>query len=214
MESAIKEKFVQVAGQRPVVRASKGYLFFKRAFDIVVAVIAGVLLIIPMLIIAVLVKLDSKGPAIYRQERLGKNGKPFMMLKFRSMIEEAEIDGPRWAEKDDERCTKLGLMLRKTRLDELPQLWNILLGQMSIVGPRPERAYFYGVFETYIPNFYQRMLVKPGLTGWAQVNGGYDLCAEEKIVYDLEYMCKRSIKMDLFCIFKTVKLIFTHEGAR
>lgn len=127
---------------------------------------------------------------------------------------DAEINGPKWADKDDDRATKVGAFLRKTRLDELPQLWNILCGEMSFVGPRPEREYFYNIFETYIPNFGLRMLVKPGLTGWAQVNGGYELGPEEKIVYDLEYITNRSFGMDIRCMLKTVKLVFTHEGAR
>ena len=137
-----------------------------------------------------------------------------MLYKFRSMRIDAEVNGPQWAEKNDHRATKLGEILRKTRLDELPQLWNILVGDMSFVGPRPEREYFYNIFETYIPNFGERMLVRPGLTGWAQVNGGYDLGPEEKIVYDLEYIQKRSFGMDMMCLIKTVKLVFTHEGAR
>ena len=169
---------------------------------------------IPMALIALLIKLDSKGPVIFRQERLGKDGKPFTMLKFRSMYDDAEQNGPQWAEKEDDRCTKIGCFLRKTRLDELPQFWNILKGDMSLVGPRPERAYFYDEFETYIHGFRNRLAVRPGLTGWAQVNGGYDLSPEEKIVYDMEYIKGRSIRMDLACIFKTVRLVFTHEGAR
>ena len=127
---------------------------------------------------------------------------------------DAEKDGPKWAEKDDARVTKVGQFLRNTRLDELPQLWNILVGEMSFVGPRPERACFYKIFETYIQDFGKRMLVKPGLTGWAQVNGGYNLSPEEKIVYDLEYIEKQSLWMDFMCILKTAKLVFTHEGAR
>jgi lipopolysaccharide/colanic/teichoic acid biosynthesis glycosyltransferase len=136
------------------------------------------------------------------------------MYKFRSMRTDAEDDGPQWAQKDDERCTKFGKFLRKTRLDELPQVINILQGNMSLVGPRPERAYFYDEFEKYIPNFRQRLQVKPGLTGLAQVNGGYDLMPEEKLVYDLEYIENRSLWMDIVCMVKTVRLIFTHEGAR
>ena len=105
-------------------------------------------------------------------------------------------------------------MLRKTRLDELPQLWNILIGDMSFVGPRPERAYFYREFEKYIHGFRYRLLVVPGLTGLAQVNGGYDLKPEEKILYDMRYIESRSIGVDLLCVFKTIRLVFTHEGAR
>lgn len=191
-----------------------GYLVVKRLFDMVAAFCAGVILLIPMLIIAVIIRLDSKGPALFRQERLGKDGKQFMMVKFRSMHLNAEADGPRWAAAEDERCTRVGHVLRKARLDELPQLWNILVGHMSFVGPRPERAYFYDQFEMYIHGFRNRLAVRPGLTGLAQVNGGYDLRPEEKIIYDMEYIEKQSFWLDLKCLFKTVKLVFTHEGAR
>lgn len=190
------------------------YAVLKRGGDILMSLCVAVLGCIPMALIALLIKLDSKGPVIFRQERLGKDGKPFTMLKFRSMYDDAEQNGPQWAEKEDDRCTKIGCFLRKTRLDELPQFWNILKGDMSLVGPRPERAYFYDEFETYIHGFRNRLAVRPGLTGWAQVNGGYDLSPEEKIVYDMEYIKGRSIRMDLACIFKTVRLVFTHEGAR
>lgn len=186
----------------------------KRVFDVVFAALGLLFMLLPMGLIAALIYLESPGPAIYKQERLGYKGVPFVIYKFRSMHADAEINGPQWAAKNDKRTTRLGAFLRKTRLDELPQLWNILVGNMSIVGPRPEREYFYNIFEKDIPDFRKRMLVKPGLTGWAQVNGGYDLGPEEKIVYDLEYMQNRSIGMDLKCIFRTVKLIFTHEGAR
>lgn len=190
------------------------YSFFKRTFDILLSVAAGIVLLIPMLVIAVLIKLDSPGPVFFKQDRLGRNGKSFVIYKFRSMGLDAEADGPRWAEPDDHRCTRLGKFLRKCRLDELPQLWNIFIGDMSLVGPRPEREYFYDMFETYIHGFRNRLVVTPGLTGWAQVNGGYDLAPEEKIRYDMEYVEKRSAWMDLRCIAKTVKLIFTHKGAR
>lgn len=196
------------------LRPQPVYLAVKRGFDFIVALVAGVALLLPMLIIALIIKLDSPGPALFKQERVGKNGKIFTMLKFRSMRDNAEENGPQWADKDDCRCTKIGRILRKTRLDELPQLWNILVGDMSCVGPRPERACFYDEFETYIHGFRNRLAVRPGLTGWAQINGGYDLLPEEKIIYDMEYIEKRSIWMDLRCIFRTVRLVFTHEGAR
>ena len=169
---------------------------------------------IPMVLLGILIKIDSKGPAIYKQERLGKDGIPFMIYKFRSMTLDAEVNGPQWAEKDDDRCTKLGKILRKCRLDELPQLWNILKGEMSFVGPRPERSYFYDKFESYIPGFRKRLMVKPGLTGYAQVNGGYELRPEEKLAYDMEYIEKMSMGMDILCVIKTARLVFTHEGAR
>lgn len=196
------------------LRPQPVYLALKRGFDIFVALIAGLVLLVPMLIIGLIVWIDSKGPALFKQERVGKNGKTFTMLKFRSMRIDAEEDGPQWADREDSRCTRVGRILRKTRLDELPQLWNILTGDMSLVGPRPERECFYQEFETYIHGFRNRLAVQPGLTGWAQVNGGYDLAPEEKIIFDMEYIEKRSAGMDLKCIFRTVKLVFTHEGAR
>lgn len=193
---------------------SAGYLFAKRLFDIVASLLAGIVLLVPMLIIALIVRLDSPGPAIFRQERLGKNGKPFTMIKFRSMYLDAEINGPQWAAVNDHRCTRVGRVLRNSRLDELPQLWNILKGDMSFVGPRPERAYFYRKFEEYIPGFSNRLMVTPGLTGHAQVNGGYSLKPEEKIVYDMEYIEKRSVRMDLKCIIKTICVVLCGDGAR
>lgn len=196
------------------VKRKPVYRLIKRLFDIVAALMLGILLLIPMLVIALVIRLDSKGPALFKQERLGKNGKPFVMLKFRSMYINAEQNGPQWADRVDWRCTRVGRIIRKTRLDELPQLWNIFKGDMSFVGPRPERAYFYDQFETYIHGFRQRLIVLPGLTGWAQINGGYDLKPEEKIIYDMEYIEKRSLWMDVKCLLKTVTLFFTHEGAR
>ena len=190
------------------------FVFLKRFFDIAFSLFLGFLLIPVILVIALLVKMDSHGPIIYKQERLGKNGQAFVIFKFRTMDVSAEDDGPQWARSNDPRCTKIGRMLRKSRLDEIPQLWNIFKGEMSFVGPRPERQCFYDEFETYIHGFSHRMSVSPGLTGLAQVMGGYDMLPEEKIVYDMEYIKKRSMMLDLKIIFKTVKLIFTHEGAR
>ena len=202
------------AAVMPMVHGNKAYLFVKRSFDILWAVIVGIILLIPMLIIAAMIRLDSPGPVIFKQERLGENGKPFMIYKFRSMQLNAEENGPQWAEKDDKRGTRLGRLLRQTHLDELPQVLNILTGDMSLVGPRPERACFYDDFETYIPGFRNRLLVKPGLTGYAQVNGGYDLMPEEKIVFDMEYIRTRTLWWDLKLIVQTVRLVVTHEGAR
>ena len=198
----------------PRIQERWTYLLVKRLFDSFSALIGLIVLAIPMAIIALLIVLDSPGGAIFKQERLGKDGQPFTILKFRSMRLDAEENGPQWADKDDPRCTHFGRVLRKSRLDELPQLWNILKGDMSFVGPRPERKCFYDQFETYIHGFHNRLVVKPGLTGWAQVNGGYDLKPEEKIVFDMEYIQKQSLGLDLKCIFQTVHLIFTHEGAR
>lgn len=196
------------------VEKSRSYRILKRSFDIVLSALLILLLLVPMIILGLTVYFTSKGPAIYRQERLGLDGKPFQLGKFRSMRHDAEKEGPQWATDDDARCTRFGKFLRKSRLDELPQLWNILVGDMSFVGPRPERAVFYEEFETYIHGFKNRLSVTPGLTGWAQVNGGYDLRPEEKIVYDMEYIQKCSVKMDLKCLLMTFRVVFTQKGAR
>lgn len=186
----------------------------KRVFDLLLSLVLLPILLIPMLIIAVLIRVDSSGKAIYTQTRLGKDQKPFTIIKFRTMYPNAEELGPRWASADDRRSTKFGRFLRHSHLDELPQIFNIIAGQMSYVGPRPERPEFYDVFDTYIDGFRQRTMVKPGLTGLAQVNGGYELLPEEKIVYDLEYIKNRSFLMDLSCILKTFRVVFCRRGAR
>lgn len=194
-----------------------GGLFYhvvKRGMDILVAVIAGVVCFPIMLVIAILIRLDSPGKFLFSQERLGKNGKSFYIYKFRTMHENSEENGPVWAQENDDRCTKVGAFLRKCRLDELPQLYNILVGQMSLVGPRPERAFFYDRFEEYIHGFKHRLSVTPGLTGLAQVNGGYDLKPEEKIIYDMEYIKTRNLWLDFKIILKTVLVVFKREGAK
>ena len=191
-----------------------GYEFIKRVFDIVASSIALIILLIPLAIVSLLIVLDSPGGAIFKQERLGKNGKKFTLYKFRTMRLDAEKDGAQWASQDDDRCTRVGKILRASRIDEFPQLINIIKGDMSIVGPRPERKCFYEEFETYIEGFNQRLYVTPGLTGLAQINGGYDLKPEEKIVYDLEYIEKRSFWLDIKTIFQTVAIVFNHNGAR
>lgn len=190
-----------------------GYWMVKGIFDFCFALVALIVLFIPMAMIAVAIRLDSPGRAIYKQERLGKNGKPFTIYKFRSMFLDAEKDGAQWAKKHDARCTRVGCFIRRYRLDELPQLWNILRGDMSFVGPRPERACFYLSFEENVPGFSHRLAVLPGLTGYAQVNGGYDLAPAEKLKYDMEYISKPSFAMDLHCMIKTIRIVFTHEGA-
>ena len=190
------------------------YLAAKRFFDFTSALMLAIAMLIPMAIVALVIRLDSPGPAIFKQERLGQDGKPFMMYKFRSMIQDAESCGPVWSQKEDARCTRVGRVIRKVRIDELPQLFNIIRGDMSVVGPRPERTHFYREFDLYIPDFKYRLMAKPGLTGLAQVNGGYDLLPEEKIVYDLEYMANRTLWMDFKLILKTAGVVFSREGAR
>ena len=199
---------------KPIPQQKKLYLITKRAFDIVFSFSGLLVLALPMMIIALLIALDSPGDPIFKQERLGINGKPFFIYKFRSMRLNAEENGPQWANEQDPRCTRVGQILRRTRLDELPQLYNILRGDMSFVGPRPERAFFYREFEKYIPGFSNRLMVTPGLTGHAQVNGGYSLKPEEKIIYDMEYIENQSIWLDLTCIVKTLRVVLRGEGAR
>lgn len=198
----------------PHIQRRWSYLVVKRFFDFFFASIGLIILAIPMAIIALIIVLDSPGAPIFKQERLGLNGKPFVIYKFRTMHMDAEKNGPRWADREDKRCTQFGMFLRKTRIDELPQLWNILKGDMSFVGPRPERQYFYEQFEKYIVGFSNRLVVVPGLTGYAQVNGGYELKPEEKIVYDMEYIEKRSVLLDLWCIVQTFRVVFSGKGAR
>lgn len=198
----------------PNIEEETAYNSVKRIFDIALSLLSLIVLLIPMFIISLIIVIDSHGEPIFKQERLGLNGKPFTIYKFRSMHTDAEKDGPKWADPEDERCTRFGAFLRRTRLDELPQLWNILIGDMSFVGPRPERACFYEEFEEYIIGFSNRMAVVPGLTGYAQVNGGYELKPEEKIIYDMEYIEHRSVKMDIICILKTFKVVFSGNGAR
>lgn len=191
------------------------YDFVKRAMDIILSAFGLIVTSIPMIIIAILVKCTSPGPVFYKQERLGLNGKPFMLIKFRTMVDNAEKDGARWSLGDvDNRITKLGSFLRATRFDELPQLWTCLVGTLSIVGPRPEREMFYDKFEEHIHGFRERLKVKPGLTGLAQINGGYDLRPEEKIVYDVEYIKNRSIWQDIKIIFGTFAVVLFRRGAK
>jgi len=201
---------------RPVKNFQNKYLyrFFKRLFDFFSSFILLIILAIPMIILAIAIRLDSEGPALYKQVRLGKDGKPFMLYKFRSMRIDAEKEGAKWADSNDSRVTKVGKILRMKRLDELPQLINIILGQMSVVGPRPERPEYYKEFRKYIQGFEQRLLVVPGLTGWAQINGGYNILPDRKAELDVEYIENRSFWKDLKIIFRTVKIVLTHDGAR
>ena len=218
-DDRMKDKFKQdhtaiLIPKKSILDDFRLYDFVKRIGDVVLSILLFLVLSPLMCMIAIFIKIDSSGPVIFAQERLGKNGVPFLMYKFRSMTVDAEKDGPKWAAENDDRCTRVGKILRKARLDEIPQLWNILEGDMSFVGPRPERAYFYQKFEAEIPGFKDRLAVKPGLTGLAQINGGYDLGPEEKIVYDMEYIEHPSIHLDVKCMLKTFTLIFTHKGAR
>lgn len=197
------------------VKNKKLYEFFKRIFDIIIAII-GLIIGLPFLIVfGVAIKLEDGGPIFYKQERLSKNNKIFFVYKLRSMRIDAEKNGmQQWAQKNDIRITKTGKFIRKTRIDEIPQFLNILKGDMSLIGPRPERPELTYKFNEEIPGFMDRLLIKPGLTGLAQVNGGYDISPEEKLKWDLNYIKNRSLFMDIKIIFKTIIVVFTGEGAR
>lgn len=192
-------------------------LVAKRIFDVVCAT-AGLVLAWPLMALtAVAVKLDSRGPALYSQIRTGALGKPFRIHKFRSMRTDAEKNGAAWAIENDPRVTRVGRFIRRTRLDELPQLWNVLVGEMSMVGPRPERPEFIDALEKQIPFFRQRLCVKPGVTGHAQVRCRYGASAEdalEKLQYDLYYMKSFSLWFDISILIDTVKVVLWRIGAR
>ena len=197
------------------IRTSRRYAFLKRTFDVLFSITALMVLALPILVISLLVKFSSKGTIFYKQERLGLNGKKFDIIKFRTMDMNAEKDGCKWSDGDDDpRITSIGRFLRKSRLDEIPQFLCILKGEMSLVGPRPERECFYNEFEEYIHGFSQRLKVKPGLTGLAQVKGGYYLKPEEKIIYDIDYIKNRTLKLDRKLVFDTFKVVFKCEGAK
>ncbi len=186
----------------------------KRVLDIVLALI-GMVMCLPIIILfGILIKLESGGPVIFKQERNGRDGQVFYIYKLRSMYVDAEKNGPMWAEQEDKRITKVGRFIRRTRIDELPQFINIINGEMSIVGPRPERPFFTEKFNEEIPGFIYRLCVKPGLTGLAQVNGGYELTPEQKLKLDLMYICEMSLMLDLKIILMTVAVILSGNGAR
>jgi exopolysaccharide biosynthesis polyprenyl glycosylphosphotransferase len=190
------------------------YQAVKRLFDVVVSALALLILGIPMLLLMPVIRADSPGPAIFRQERLGKGGKPFVIYKYRTMQMDAERDGPQWARAHDVRCTKLGRLLRRGHIDELPQLVNVLRGEMSLVGPRPERACFYQEFERYIRGFSQRLQVTPGITGWAQINGYRgDTSIRKRIEYDIYYIENWSMSFDFKIMFLTIFKGFINENA-
>lgn len=191
------------------------YEAIKKIFDFLSSLILGIISLILYPAIALAIRLDSKGPIFFQQIRIGKDGKPFKAIKFRSMFISAENSGPQWAKIDDPRTTKVGGFLRKTRLDELPQFWNIIRGEMSFIGPRPERPEFVQELEQKIPYYQIRHLIKPGLTGWAQINFPYGASVEdalEKLQYELYYLKNRSLSLDLSIFLKTIKIIVKQEG--
>ncbi len=221
----------EIAGKIPVEDLRPSWLIFsdgfsnsrlrnlnKRAFDVVVAA-AGLLLSAPLAaLVALAIRLDSKGPILFRQKRVGQGGKEFTLCKFRSMRPDAEAGGrPQWAQKDDPRVTRLGRFLRKSRLDEIPQMWNVLQGTMSFVGPRPERAFFVQELRKRIPFYDQRHAVKPGITGWAQVRfryGADETDAVEKLRHDMFYIKHHGILFDLRILLETVRVVLRRDMGR
>jgi exopolysaccharide biosynthesis polyprenyl glycosylphosphotransferase len=203
-----------VASEQQRQMKQKLYNFYQRSLDIVLAIIGLIIGIPLMFAFGIAIILESRGKIFYSQERMGKNGQVFKVYKLRSMVSDAEKNGPQWASKNDTRVTKVGKVIRKTRIDELPQLVNVLKGEMSIIGPRPERPEFTIQFNQEIPGFFNRLQVKPGLTGWAQVNGGYEMTPSQKLKADMYYINNRNIKLDMMIIVKTVGVLFTGSGAR
>jgi lipopolysaccharide/colanic/teichoic acid biosynthesis glycosyltransferase len=220
----------------PIRRASRLEAFALRAVNNVVAVLALLILSPLILVIAVLIRLDSPGPVVYRQVRVGLDrrslndreptigrrvsdigGQPFEIYKFRTMrVDAEEISGPVWATDDDPRITRIGRLLRRTRLDEVPQFWNVLRGEMSIVGPRPERPTFVRRLRDEIAGYPLRQQVPPGITGWAQVNRPPDQSLEDvraKVGFDLEYLKRRSVWFDLWIMLKTVPVMFERDNS-
>lgn len=198
--------------QAPALRLGVGA---KYALDAVIAVVLLAVFALPMLVIAVLVKQSSPGPVLYRQRRVGLNGRTFELLKFRTMYVDAEAQtGPVWARERDPRCTPLGGRLRSTSLDELPQLINVLRGEMSLVGPRPERPFFVEKFSRELRDYPQRHTVLPGLTGWAQVRGWRgDTSIEHRLEHDLHYVRNRSLWLDLKILAVTPWVMFRGSNA-
>jgi exopolysaccharide biosynthesis polyprenyl glycosylphosphotransferase len=199
------------AGSNPGAAAAR------RAMDVLIAAL-GLLLALPLfLLIAVAIKLDSRGPVFYRQERVGRHGRVFTLTKFRSMRADAEAgSGPVWAAEDDARITHVGRWLRRLRLDEVPQLWSVIRNDMSLVGPRPERPYFVGSLMRRMPHYADRHIVKPGVTGWAQINHSYGNTLDDafiKLQYDLYYVKHRSLALDVAILLRTVKVVVLQQGA-
>jgi sugar transferase (PEP-CTERM system associated) len=188
---------------------------FRNVMHRLVALVGGILSLPIAIVTAILIKLDSPGPVFYKQERVGRNGKPFTLMKFRSMRVDAEKDGPVWAATSDDRATRVGWIIRKIRVDEIPQFWSILRGEMSFVGPRPERPHFVSQLAQEIPYYEQRHLIAPGLTGWAQIKYPYGASIEDarqKLQYDLYYIKNQSLVLDAIILFETIKIIIFGRG--
>lgn len=197
-----------------IVNDSILFEVYSRILDIIVSII-GLIISIPIIIVfGLLIKKEDDGPIFYKQDRLGKDGKIIFIYKLRSMKINSEKNDSLWTEKNDPRVTNIGKFIRKSRIDEIPQFFNILKGDMSMIGPRPERPNLTMEFNERIPGFINRLVIKPGLTGYAQVNGGYDISVEDKIKKDLYYIKNRNLFLDISILLKTIKVVLTGEGAR
>lgn len=191
------------------------YLVFKRMFDFVFAILLAIPAIPIILIFGILVKIETPGSMLYKQERVGLMGKKIYITKIRSMYDGIEKkSGAMWAQKNDARVTKVGHFIRKTRIDELPQIFNVLEGSMSFIGPRPERPVFTEQFVNEVPGFEKRLSIKPGLSGLAQIRGGYEATPGEKLIADVEYINNVSLKMDAMILVQTLRVVVTGDGAR
>lgn len=210
----VRTSFVRVYQQELENKEIGFYSKIRRVIDFIISLLSLVIVIPIILITSIFIMLESPGNPFYVQSRMGLMGKEFNLIKLRSMRTDAEKNGAQWADKNDPRITKVGRFIRKTRIDELPQIFNVLKGEMSIIGPRPERQIFVEEFVKYIPNFPKRLEVKPGLTGWAQVNGGYEILPEQKLELDLYYINNKSLILDILIILKTIQIVLTGEGAR
>ncbi len=193
------------------------YAIFKRLFDLGLIVVFSPVILPLMIVTAIIIKFESNGPVFFWQKRVGVHGKVFNMLKFRSMTTDSEKEGSQFAQNGDKRVTRFGRLIRQMRIDEIPQLWNILHGDMSLIGPRPEQVSFVQEFEKAIPRYASRHVVRPGITGLAQVEQGYvddEDGTREKLIYDLHYIDHLSFKMDMAIVGKTISTIATGFGAR
>ncbi|WP_052345920.1 sugar transferase [Paucisalibacillus sp. EB02] len=190
------------------------YRIMKRMIDISFVFLSLPIVLLIIVVFIILIKMETSGPAFYVQKRVGLYGRYFKVCKLRSMYVDAEKEGAKWAVENDPRVTKVGSFMRRTRIDELPQVFNIIKGEMSLIGPRPERPMFTEEFEEKYPGFKQRLLVKPGLTGLAQVNGGYNLTPKKKLELDINYIEQQGLKIDIKIFIKTIKIVFSGDGAR
>jgi exopolysaccharide biosynthesis polyprenyl glycosylphosphotransferase len=200
-----------------VAREGRAGAALRRAFDILGSLVL-VLLMLPLLVLtAIAIRLESPGPAFYRQERVGRGGRVFTLFKFRSMRVDAEAGGPCWALPRDPRVTRVGRFIRLTRIDEIPQVFNVLAGDMALIGPRPERPAFVQQLAAVIPHYESRHAVRPGITGWAQVNYPYGASVEDarnKLAYDLFYLRRRTFALDVAIVIGTFRVVLLQEGAR